>query len=85
MMHFLRYVQGSLDNFTMGASAKKLTALLLSLLVVYIHLRFCSPENAEHFLDADLIAITALLGVSTIERLRQNKPTNTPNEGTFEN
>lgn len=82
MIQVLRYLQGSLDNFTMGASAKKLTALLLSLLVVYIHLRFCSPDNAEHFLDADLIAITALLGVSTIEKMKTKKPTNTPNEST---
>jgi hypothetical protein len=85
MIHkFVSYIQSSLDNFTIGASAKKLTALLLSLMVAYLHLRYAGHGNAVEFLIADLTAICTLLGVSTIERFKRKTKPNDESTGSEE-
>lgn len=73
MLKFWQYIQASLDNLTPGASAKKLTAFVLTLLVVWIHFGYCRLSNCVEFLITDLATITALLGVSTVQSMRTQK------------
>lgn len=73
------YIQASLDNFSPGASAKKLTALVFTLLSIWLHFKFATGNNALEFLITDVSTLTALLGVSTIQTMRaKNSPKNEP-------
>ena len=72
-MNRLRWLIGSFDNDARGASAKKLTSFLLSLLVTFLHFTYCNESNAVEFLLIDCTTILGLLGVSSWEKLKQNE------------
>lgn len=72
-MVFLNWLKGSFDISKAGASAKKLTAFIFVLLIIWIHIRYCELSNCIEFLITDAGMVLALLGVSTWDKLRSNK------------
>lgn len=68
----LTWLLSSYDNSSKGASAKKLSAFLFMLLIVYLHFTYCDYDNAVEFLFIDAGSVLGLLGVSSWEKLRRN-------------
>jgi hypothetical protein len=82
MNKILGWVGRSFDNLPGGASAKKLTAFLFTVLCIWIHFKFCTLTNAIDFLISDQVLIAALLGASTFESIKGKKqPETTKPEG----
>jgi len=73
MNKVLQYISRSFDNLPGGASAKKLTAFMFTLLCAWLHFKFCNPTNAVEFLISDQVLIAGLLGASTFENIRNKK------------
>ena len=64
-----------------GFSARKLTAFISVLCIIYIHIRFVEPSNILSVLLYDMAFVLVLLGIVTIDQLYRFKTgatTNTP-------
>lgn len=80
MKAFLLYVQSSFDTHSKGASARKLTAFIITVCVFLAHvfwIRSCviskNFSSLEHILIIDFSFISALLGLTTLETMQKNK------------
>jgi len=73
MNKILGWIGRSFDNVPGGASAKKLTAFMFTLLCGWLHFKYCNPTNAIEFLISDQVLIAGLLGASTYENIRNKK------------
>lgn len=59
---------GSLDTKpSNGFAARKLSALLCFALAAYLHVKYCTPENALNFLICDYIVALLLLAIITVQ------------------
>jgi len=72
-MWLFRWILGSFDTTFKGASAKKLTAFIFVILIIWLHCKYCELSNCIEFLLTDAGMVLALLGVSTWDKLRTNK------------
>lgn len=63
----------SLDASPLGFSYRKLISLVILACVVYIHIRFVTPENATAFLYYDYAAIAIFLGLLNLDRFFELK------------
>lgn len=71
-MSFFNFIKSSLDNDTVGASAKKLTALAVTLAYLYAH-RFVDATNLVMVLTVDAGLICGLFGINVVDKLKNNK------------
>jgi hypothetical protein len=66
-------IQGVIDSFNNkqneGMSARKLTAFLFSLLIIYIHVKFIDITNVIDALLIDSGTLLLLLGIITMEQI----------------
>ncbi len=63
----------SLDASPLGFSYRKLISLIILACIVYIHIRFVSPQNATTFLYYDYAAIAVFLGLLNLDRFFELK------------
>lgn len=73
--NFVTFIQSSLDNSTIGASGKKLTALAVTLAYCYSH-RFVDAANLPLVLAADASFISVLFGINVVEKIKTNSNEN---------
>src|SRR5574343_1270810 len=79
--HFNKLL-ASLDNSTDGYSARKLTALTLTICIVYIHWKYVDLTTAIDAMVVDLCGVLIALGIVTAEqliRLKHGTDTGTDN------
>ena len=57
------------DNNTKGLSARKLTAFAFVCCILYIHIKFLTPDNAIEALLIDLAGVLILFGLIKAEQL----------------
>lgn len=74
MNKLFAYIGASFDTHSQGASARKLSAFVTMLLIVYCH-RYVDASNITEVLVADSGLLCVLLGITTYEKI---KLTNTP-------
>jgi hypothetical protein len=67
------WLKGSFDTSDAGASAKKLTSFTIVILMVWLHVKFATADNAIEFLITDGSLVLALLGVATWDKLKSTK------------
>jgi len=63
------WLSSSADNYSNGASGRKLTAIVIVALMIYGHMHWVDRDNYYdiHFLDVCFVCI--LLGIVTIEQI----------------
>lgn len=79
-MKIIKDIWASFNNHEKGASARKLTAFALMVMIVYIHYTQLSSENAIEFLIIDLCGVFLSLGLVTFAQIIELK--NGTNNGT---
>lgn len=79
MKKLFTYIGSSFDTHSQGASARKLSAFITMMLIVYGH-RFVTEANVVEVLVADGGLLCVLLGITTYEKIKLNNysPTNPP-------
>jgi hypothetical protein len=66
-------IWASFNNHEKGASARKLTAFALMVLIAYIHYKELSQTNATEFLIIDLCGVFLSLGLVTFAQIIELK------------
>ena len=79
-MKIIKDIWASFNNHEKGASARKLTAFALIVMIVYIHYKQLSADNAIEFLIIDLCGVFLSLGLVTFAQIIELK--NGTNNGT---
>lgn len=69
MKQIINDLWASFNNHELGASARKLTAFALMILVVYIHLKYVDVSNCIDALIIDLCGVSLMLGLVTFSQL----------------
>ncbi len=59
----------SFENSPGGFSARKLTAFVTMVLIVYCHFKYVRPENVVEVIIIDCCFISLLLGIVTVEQI----------------
>lgn len=72
-MKVLKDLWASFNNHEKGASARKLTAFALMVLIAYIHYTQLSITNAVEFLIIDLCGVFLSLGLVTFAQIIELK------------
>jgi hypothetical protein len=72
-MRIIRNILLSLSNRPGGYSFRKLTAITILILIVYLHFNFITIETGITALLYDFIFILALLGLINMDKLVQAK------------
>lgn len=67
----ISYLLSSFDNKTPGASARKLTAFITMLLIVYCHFRYVDVGNVVEVIMIDCGFVLSLLGLTTWENVKK--------------
>jgi hypothetical protein len=71
-MKFLEYLKGSLDNHSIGASARKLTAFIIVVMIVVSDIMYLKEADFVEFnsyLIIHFISLFLLLGLVTVEQI----------------
>ena len=81
MKKLFQYIGSSFDTHSQGASARKLSAFVTMLLIIYCH-RFVDSANIVEVIVADSGLLCVLLGITTYEKIKLNNSStlNTPTE-----
>lgn len=67
---FLDYFGSIFDNYSQGASMRKILAFLTGAIFAgYLHYKWVDKENAFNFLVADLACALLCLGIITMEQV----------------
>ena len=75
MKNFINKLISSLDNSKAGFSGRKLTAMVLVLLVCYIHYKYIDKDNCIEAMIIDLSGVMLCLGLVTAEQVIKLKGT----------
>lgn len=73
MKKLINYIGASFDTHKQGASARKLSAFATMVLIVYAH-RFVTALNVVEVLAVDGGLLCVLLGITTYEKIKLEKP-----------
>jgi len=73
--NFIKYLLSSLDNSSVGASGKKLTALSITIAYCFAH-RYVDSANLTSVLAVDGGLITALFATNVYEKTKMNNNEN---------
>lgn len=65
----IKKLLNSLDNSSEGYSARKLTALTLTICIVYIHWKYVDLSIAIEAMIVDLVGVLVALGIVTAEQV----------------
>lgn len=72
-MPLISKILASFNTYEKGFSARKLTAFALMNLIVYIHYKQLSQDNATEFLIIDLCGVFLSLGLVTFAQIIELK------------
>ena len=82
--NFITYIQGAFDTHSKSASARKLSAFWMVMLVSVLEVTYVirtinnggELSYITHMIDADLLFIGSLLGMTTVEKFKKGKDEN---------
>ena len=80
MKNFLNKLISSLDNSKDGFSGRKLTAVVLIALIVFIHYKYVDKDNCIEAMVIDLCGVMLCLGLVTAQQVLKLKGNNTPDK-----
>ena len=69
MKDLMKFIVGSFTNEKNGASARKLTAFALMILIAYSHFKYVDLSNVVEVLIIDLCGVLLCLGLVTAEQI----------------
>ena len=69
MKELLNKILKSFDTQDGGFSARKLTAFILTLCILYIHIKYVNSQNAIEAQIVDLCGVLIALGIVTAEQI----------------
>lgn len=72
-------ILNSFNNHEKGFSARKLSAFVLMVCIVYVHYKWVNHDNVAEVLIIDLCGVLILLGIVTAEQIIKFK-NDSPNE-----
>ena len=82
--NFIKDLTNSLNNQTPGFSARKLSAFVTMICVIYLHIKFADITNTSTFLLYDFCFVAITLGIITADQIIRFKNGNnsTPSDNT---
>jgi hypothetical protein len=69
MKKIINNILASFNNYEQGASARKLTAFALMVLIAYSHVKFVDLTNVVEVLIIDLSGVLLCLGLVSFEQI----------------
>jgi hypothetical protein len=73
MKDLMKFIVGSFTNEKNGASARKLTAFALMILIAYSHFKYVDLSNVVEVLIIDLSGVLLCLGLVTASNIIELK------------
>ena len=78
--NFIKDLVNSLNTQPTGFSARKLTAIVTMMCVIFLHIKYIDKTNVLSALEYDMMFVSLLFGIVTFDQLYKFKSGRTPTE-----